>query len=76
MEGAYGRLTYELSIYYVQEDDYGIYKCHAATNLGNDLAEIELYSMLYMFNLLQFCLNTCFVIFLCRFRELDLPLYC
>ena len=43
MEGAYGRLTYELSIHEIVDDSFGVYRCHASTNLGNAYQEIELY---------------------------------
>lgn len=43
IEGAYGRLTYEMVIRWVEPDDYDDYRCQARNNLGTGEAQVELY---------------------------------
>lgn len=57
MEGAYGRLTYELTFTEVTDSDFGIYTCTATTNLGIGSTDIELYGTYIPIK--YYCLNTC-----------------
>ncbi|ELT92279.1 hypothetical protein CAPTEDRAFT_224751 [Capitella teleta] len=43
MQGAHGRLTYELIIYRVQSSDYGVFSCHARNTIGSTSVDIELF---------------------------------
>ena len=44
IEGAYGRITYKMTIWQVRTEDYGIYTCNARTNIGvGEPASVELY---------------------------------
>ncbi len=43
LEGAYGRLTYELTITRVIMADYGVYNCHARNTIGDGVGSVELY---------------------------------
>ena len=46
VQGAFGRLTYELTIFNVREEDYGVYSCNARNNIGaGDPVDIELYGL-------------------------------
>ena len=45
MEGAFGRLTYELTIFEVEEEDYGEYTCQASNLEGRGDAQITLYGI-------------------------------
>ena len=55
--GAYSRLTIELVMFRVADEDYGVYYCHASTNLGQNYGEVELYGkafpLLYNLQLLK-----------------------
>ena len=43
IRGAYDRLTIEMVIYWVEDDDYGHYKCYSKTTLGQGVVDVELY---------------------------------
>lgn len=43
LEGAYGRLTFELTLGRVQATDFGVYSCYARNSIATTSAAIELY---------------------------------
>ena len=42
MEGAYGKITLELTIYVVEQSDYGSYQCRVDNTFGSGSATVEL----------------------------------
>ena len=45
LEGAYGKITLELTIYEVQPSDFGVYECRAANSFGMGYANVALAGM-------------------------------
>ena len=42
LEGAYGKITLELTIYEVVQSDFGMYECRASNSFGTGYANVEL----------------------------------